>query len=703
MAFRKIQKPTGSQPPHLSIYKRIVSSTFQNSFLSGFLRQHYLQTAVLLTFTIWIGLSLGLLPLEDTNGEYSSRPYGLFTGLENHTVDILFQLRNATQPKLRDRGLYEPITIVEIDEATIKASQKRLQTWPRNWYAKLIDRAREGGASVIGLDIFLSEEGGLCADDKLGDQKLADSIRIAGNVVIAMKSAAGGSDEIIPLAIFAEKAYAVGLVDIPLDPDGFVRSSVLWHARSGGNPQYGFATYLAEGYLADKTPEGAQPPVLQFDRDGEVFLDSRKIPLRNDGFLQIDFRGPSSPFRRVSAGDILFNTSAQISNDLFRDRIVLIGATSVDADQFPTPFYEPVSLVRLLARGLSAGPRRTPGVELNGEALATLLFGNSPVRPRYVWQVITLLLPLILVAVALFWFRPLWGLLSVLVVASLSLIISSWAFNAHALILPLASAWLGTAVLTPTGLGLRYARERLLRSKTEAERTEMMDIFSRFVSADVANEIWERRGQAALAGENRTLTVIFTDIRNFTTFSESAPSGTVVQWLNDYFGRMNTIVESFGGHVNKYIGDGLMIVFGAPIDRGDKEEARAAVDCGLAMLNEVERMNEDWQGTGRPEVKIGCGIHTGQATCGVVGAERRLEYTVIGDTVNLSARLESTTKEFGVPILISEATARLLSDEYEVQSLGEAKVKGKTKTTAVLTVKGKKLKPESSAAIAESK
>jgi adenylate cyclase len=324
------------------------------------------------------------------------------------------------------------------------------------------------------------------------------------------------------------------------------------------------------------------------------------------------------------------------------------------------------------------------------------------IHPRYLWQVLAVLGLLSLVALGVFSLRALWGLLSVTVVAMLALVISSWAFNAHGLILPLASAWLGMAILTPAGLGLRYAHERWLRSETEAERTQMMDIFSRFVSTDVAREMWERRGQAALAGETRIVTIIFTDIRNFTTLSESAASGTVVEWLNDYFGRMNTIVESFGGHINKYIGDGLMIVFGAPVDRGDTQEARAAVDCGLAMLEEVERMNQEWKGTGRPVVKIGCGIHTGEATCGVVGAERRLEYTIIGDTVNLSARLESTTKEFGVPILISEPTAKLLGDEYEVKALGEAKVKGKTISTAVFTVVGKKTPSSSKASVIQS-
>jgi adenylate cyclase len=216
-----------------------------------------------------------------------------------------------------------------------------------------------------------------------------------------------------------------------------------------------------------------------------------------------------------------------------------------------------------------------------------------------------------------------------------------------------------------------------------------MDIFSRFVSKEVAVQMWNQRGHLSLAGERRIVTVIFTDIRNFTTLSESVSSATVVEWLNDYFSRMNAVVESYGGHINKFLGDGLMIVFGAPIDRGDAGEAHAAVDCGLAMLSAVENMNTEWANTGRPVVKIGVGVHTGEATCGVVGAEKRLEYTLIGDTVNLASRLESTTKELGVSILISDATAKLLKDDYELRPLGEVKVKGKTINTTVFTVSRK--------------
>jgi adenylate cyclase len=328
-----------------------------------------------------------------------------------------------------------------------------------------------------------------------------------------------------------------------------------------------------------------------------------------------------------------------------------------------------------------------------------MLFGQSPVRPPYRWQLIALIFPLALSTLAVFRLRALWGLLAVVLIGLSMLALSSWIFNAQGLILPLASAWLGLAVITPLGLGLRYAHERVLHDETEAERAEVMDILSRCVSAEVASELWESRDQI-MSGERRVVSMVFTDIRNFTTLSESASSDQIVVWLNDYFSRMQAIVTSHRGHINKFLGDGLMIVFGAPASRGNEVEARAAVSCGLEMLAAVEKMNADWQGTGRPIIKIGVGIHTGEATCGVVGAERRLEYTIIGDTVNLTARLESTTKEYGVPLLASDATVRLLDHKYESSPLGEVKVKGKNESTKIFAVKLKSAEVETAAPVA---
>jgi adenylate cyclase len=688
------------------------------SYLKG---RWYRAIAVALTCAVWSLLALSVYPLMDRDGSYATNPYGLATGLENQALDLLFQLRNARRPQAAGRGLNEPITIIEVDEAAIKATGFRPETWGRNMYARLVDRASEGGATIIGLDLLLSEAGGPGDDHKAWDQELADSIASARNVVLAMKAEGGGFGESRPLCSFAEAAYSIGYADIPLDRDGFLRSVQLFRpAPEGGQhcgvkdekTQYSFATRVTEGYLtlrayaqklaalraqgmgeeqaADEAGLFAQQiPPLTLEADGTASINGRRFPLRNDLFLQLDFRGRTPSFRRISAKELL-TPGAKVPEDLFRDRIVLIGAAYVTAsDLFPTPFYEASPLARLVNRNLPTAPVRTPGVELHATTVATLLFGNALARPTYIWQLAALVLPLVLAALAVFNLRAFLALLVVLLIAVGLLVVSSWAFNSYGLILPLASAWLGIAVLTPLGLGLRYAHEQTLRTETERERAQVMDIFSRFVSGEVAEEIWERRGERSLAGENRVVTIIFTDIRSFTTLSEAVPSDRVVQWLNDYFARMHRIVEAHGGHINKYLGDGLMIVFGAPADRGAEIEARAAVDCGLAMLKAVEELNEEWKELNRPIIKIGVGIHTGEATCGVIGAERRLEYTVIGDVVNLAARLEATTKDLDVPILLSENTARLLGEGYAVRPLGEVKVKGKTINTSVYTIEPK--------------
>jgi adenylate cyclase len=416
--------------------------------------------------------------------------------------------------------------------------------------------------------------------------------------------------------------------------------------------------------------------------------------------MQLDFRGRTPAFRTVSAADILFKQDSPPPDDLFRDRIVLIGATNNDApDLFFTPFYEPMSLARLFDRDLPVVPARMPGVELHATAAATMLFGRALVRPAYGWRIALLLLALALAAAPVFYLRAFLAFVCVAGIAVALLAVSVWAFDARGLILPLASSWLALGVFAPLGFALRYAHERAVREEKEAERAQIMDIFSRCVSTEVAEELWHRRDQVALGGESRVVTIVFTDIRGFTTLSESAKSSAeVVTWLNDYFSRMHQIISFYGGHINKYIGDGLMIVFGAPVDRGARLEARAAALCGLKMLEEVERMNGEWAGTGRPHIAIGVGIHTGEATCGVVGAPGRLEYTIIGDTVNLASRLESTTKEAGVPLLVSSATAELLGVDYETEPLGDVKVKGKTESTAVFTVRPKKSAKETRAA-----
>jgi adenylate cyclase len=650
------------------------------SFLSHLLRNWYWALAVGLTLLIWLGLALAMRPVREESGGYERNPYGLTTSLENRALDMLFQLRDARHHEMRGRGPSEPITIIEVDEKSIKASNTRLQKWPREWYARLIDAAREGGAKVVALDVYLSEEGGRSDEDKAADQTLSDAIYNTENMVIAQKLEAGGIPAIYPLPLFADNATAVGFVDLPLDSDSAVRSTMLVRQRPGETePQFSFAAAAVQLYTGEELkPEG----------EYSFRLGNRVLPLRMDGMLQLDYRGRTPAFRTVSAADILFDKNAQIPEDIFRDRIVFIGPSNNDApDLFVTPYYESMSLARAFDKNLPNVPARMPGVEIHANSAATMLFGRTLTRPSYGWQIALVLLALALTAYPVFWMRAFFSFAFALLIAAGFLVASMWAFDTRGLILPLASAWVGLGVFAPLGFALRYAHERSVREEKEAERAQVMDIFSRCVSPAVAEELWQKRDQISMGGESRVVTIVFTDIRGFTTLSESAKSSAeVVTWLNDYFSRMHTIISHYGGHINKYIGDGLMIVFGAPVDRGAKLEARAAVLCGMKMLEEVERMNKEWEGTGRPHIAIGVGIHTGEATCGVVGAPGRLEYTIIGDTVNLSARLESTTKEAGVALLVSSSTAELLGVDYDTHPLGDVKVKGKTAATSVFTV-----------------
>jgi adenylate cyclase len=670
----------------------------------------YWALALLLLLLVWLIVALVMRPTPDADGSFASRPYGLTTSLENQAIDLLFQLRDARHPESRERARQEPIVIIGIDDASLQSVGLRAQNWPRSNYARLIDDASKGGASVIGLDLLLMGESGSTENDKKQDQDLVEAINRAGNVVIAEKTAGGGMPAIKPLPKFAEAAWAMGFVDLPLDSDGLLRSTaVRLISRQENDWELSFAARLVEGHrfaeIYDQTlnelkarglkEEQAQTAATNFAKqdavlkqapNGNLLCGERLLPLRSDGFLQLDFRARPQAFHYISAKQLLDGDAANVPADLFRNRIVLVAQTSIaGGDYYATPFYESSVLARLFDPKLPSGPVRTSGIEIHATAIATMLNGNSPTRPRYAWQIAFVFLPLLLAAFAVFRLRASWALLSVVLMAAAVLLVSSGIFDSRAMVLPMASSWLGLALLTPAGLGLRYARERAIRDETERERAQMMDIFSRCVSPTVAETLWQRRDQITLKGERRIVTVIFTDIRNFTTLAEASSSERVVEWLTEYFARMNTMVTEHGGHISKFIGDGLMIVFGAPLGRDDKTEARAAADCGLAMLEEVKRINQDWLGTDRPQIRIGVGIHTGEATCGVVGSQQRLEYTIIGDTVNLAARLESKTKDLGISLLMSEATANLMDEHYSLRPLGQIEVKGKTVKVNVFT------------------
>lgn len=216
----------------------------------------------------------------------------------------------------------------------------------------------------------------------------------------------------------------------------------------------------------------------------------------------------------------------------------------------------------------------------------------------------------------------------------------------------------------------------------ERERLKMS--FARYVSQHILDKILKSESSLKLEGERRKITVLFSDIRQFTRLAEHYPAEDVVHLLNQYFERMIEVIFSHNGTLDKFIGDGIMAEFGAPLD--DLSQEKNAVAAAIEMQKQLKILSEKWQKEGKPNVEMGIGIHTGEAIVGNIGSERRTEYTAIGDTVNVAARLEQATKMLKVPILISETTFLAAKDHYEYKDLGSMALPGRREPIRVYSV-----------------
>lgn len=208
--------------------------------------------------------------------------------------------------------------------------------------------------------------------------------------------------------------------------------------------------------------------------------------------------------------------------------------------------------------------------------------------------------------------------------------------------------------------------------------------FARYVSQHVMESITNSDGPLKLSGERRKVTLLFSDIRQFTKLAEKSAPEDVVQILNEYFSSMVEIIFRNHGMLDKFLGDGIMVEFGAPLD--DVNQEYHAVNTALEMQQGLQQLCEKWQSEGKPAIQIGIGIHTGFAVVGNIGSERRIEYTAIGDTVNVASRLEQFTKELKVPLLVSESTVQAIHDKFNFKNLGPQILRGRTDPIVVYTI-----------------
>ncbi|AFY68562.1 adenylate/guanylate cyclase with Chase sensor [Thalassoporum mexicanum PCC 7367] len=601
----------------------------------------------------------------------SLRSIGALMPLELKEWDYLLRL----QPK---QATSDRITIVEISELDLQ--QRGEWPWQDQAFAQLIEIIDAADPAVIGIDKYLDIPVGS------GRAELIAAQAKAGNVVNATLLSLDRAETVeLPPDLAAVSSY--GFVNVPKDAGEVVRRALLVADYES------FAFTIAQDYLIQHDIK------IIFDPDRVEFAihgpaGKRVIPRLDPNYggyhkidangyqVMLNYRGAPGSFRHVSAVDVL---SGRLHPDLFRDRIVLIGITAISVNDFhPTPF--------------SLGEHVMFGVEINAHIIDQILAAALDDRPfiqaapdyaEAIWILVWTAAGAIAAALIPNTFKK----LGVLVVLCLSLVAVVYLAFSQAWWLPFFPAILGLAIAHGLVITAEY-------TQSQADRQLLVSLFSRHVSSELVELIWQHRDQflteGRIVGQEVFVTVLFTDMRNFSTTAEVQPPHEVLWWLNEYLGTIATEVLAHGGMVDKYIGDSVMAVFGVPIPHRHasewQQDADNAITAAISIGQKLQAMNQVWQAQGRPNIVTGIGVNSGKVIAGSIGSTARMEYSVVGDVVNIAARLENLNKQVDggeYHILIGAETADLLTPQsFELDFVGDYALKGRCQETPVYRVLG---------------
>lgn len=557
-----------------------------------------------------------------------------FQILNLKAVDSQFVLRGA-----------EPVAgfmLVLIDPKAL-ATFPELRIFWHPYYAQTIRAAGAAGAKLIVLDLAFGIPVAKWEPDD--DRILAEAVSASPIPVICAYAPTINIDqhqEPVPINMLAAALGLAGYANITSDPDDFIRRQEL--IEESGNARS----------LALRAAEKLEGADAEF-RNGRLTLAGKTVPIAPDRSILINYAGPPDTFPRVSLADVVAAARAGNKDQLrrwFAGNIVMLGSDTPD-ERYPTPFYTMFSSAHWI----------TPGVEIHANTLRTLLSRDFLILAPE-WARVAALLA-VAGATAAIAFAASAGLASVLFLGETLAILLITQFLFRSGVILYSSELLVSAALCAMGTVV-------YRFWTAEQRGHL---FHRAVSLFVGKELaasLEDTQTIGLTGKREHVTILFTDIRGFTAFSEkiSDEQGpeVLVQLLNEYLSAMVAIIVRYHGHVNKFIGDGILAVFS-----GDDHPWRA-VQCATEMVRAPGRF------------ETGAGIHTGIVVVGNVGSADKMEYTVLGDTVNLASRLESLNKEHKTKLLMSEETERLLAGRVETRLLGSVAVRGKAAPIKIYTV-----------------
>ncbi len=633
-------------------------------------------------------------------------------------VDEIENLLYDTRVRLSaPRGIDKRIVIVAIDESSLKVHGH--WPWTRDKLALLLEQMFAYGVVVVGFDMLFAERDE-SADidrlhmlasgpedaqfrqrlqelepkldrDRLFAEGLATGPTILGYFFDTNEETAFETGELplsafdlhesimesvfIPraagytasLSVLMESAWGGGFINNPLiDPDGVVRRAPLLQ-------EYNFSVYeslslaVAAAYLDDITLPifvdssswmGDYPPLEGLELAGQ--------PLRIDpqGGVLVPYRGPAGSFPYISAADIIGGTVED--PDVLDGAIVLVGATAPGLEDLrSTPFGSIY-----------------PGVEVHANVVAGILDGNFRWEPAYTAaaEMIVITLFGLLTALLLPLLKPI-----VATLVFLSIFVSALAVNFYMWEVELHVMPLAMTIFVLTGV---YVVNMVFGYLFESRSRHQMDnLFGRYVPPDLVKEMSKDPQNYSLVSRKLELSVLFSDIRGFTSISEKLDAEDLSELMNEYLTPMTRIVHESSGTIDKYIGDAVMAFWGAPVR--DANHASRAVGAGLAMQAALGKLNRAFEKKGWPEIKIGVGVNTGPMSVGNMGSTFRQAYTVLGDAVNLGSRLEGLTKVYGVGFIVAESTAEK-AHEFLYRELDKVRVKGKEEPVTILEPMGLK-------------
>lgn len=637
-------------------------------------------------------------------------------------LDARFVQRGIRVPKSHDK-----IAIVGMDQKSLTNLDTR--NWPRRWHARMIRRLKKAGARVIAMDINFNEHDNARINAKTGavqlsedDKALVAATAEAGNVLypagyrVQRMSNIPGRPLVkkvtSPFSELDDETPDVAINHIPPHLDGRERRYVV-RGYLNGSDIGSYATLAAAIFqnMLDGNENTAYYKVLKAGRWPDLDGVEHTIPLATMDFgdndrmwtTLIHYWGPAGTFNTYSYSDVLNRYSDVQLREKLGSRIVFVGAT---ADIFKDLLAAPLFVVPGTGSREAHAPQ-IPGVEVHASVTAMLLDGayiRAASTAATLWTLFGLALLSSLWTALLYswiskaarWIQLRWSQARLPLRFNRLRVHSFVWFSLYALLgaLPVLLFWqvakwlfaqqnLWVIVVYPAlGAALSSGLMLLLLFGAEAaERRKALTQFSRLVAPDVMEEILAHPEEEYPRPRRVHATVLFTDLEGFTSFSEEHEPFEVVEALNAYLERMRPIVQAHGGSIDKYIGDAIMAFFGVPVPRFD--HAAQALHCAIAMQQECARFREE---TGIP-FYMRVGVHTGELIVGSIGSEQHINYTVIGDTVNLASRLESTNKEFGSWIMCSSDTHDAAPDVACVES-ARTQIKGKSQAVDVFIVRG---------------